>query len=147
MHAMAEQATQTTTIAASVEHCFAVATDFEKYPEWAKDVKEAVVRARDDQGRATEVEFRASALGRSTHYTLHYDYTAAPSRLSWRLGKGDIMRAIDGGYTFSRTAEGGTDVVYDLSIELVVPLPGFVKRRAEVRILNTVKELKARAEA
>ena len=39
---MAEQATQTTTIAASVEHCFAVATDFEKYPEWAKDVKEAV---------------------------------------------------------------------------------------------------------
>ena len=39
------------------------------------------------------------------------------------------------------------DVVYDLSIELVVPLPGFVKRRAEVRILNTVKELKARAEA
>ena len=28
-----------------------------------------------------------------------------------------------------------------------MPLPGFVKRRAEVRILNTVKELKARAEA
>ena len=27
-----------------------------------------------------------------------------------------------------------------------LPLPGFVKRRAEVRILNTVKELKARAE-
>ena len=26
-------------------------------------------------------------------------------------------------------------------------LPGFVKRRAEVRILNTVRELKARAEA
>ena len=44
-------------------------------------------------------------------------------------------------------ARRATDVVYDLSIELVVPLPGFVKRRAEVRILNTVKELKARAEA
>jgi hypothetical protein len=29
----------------------------------------------------------------------------------------------------------------------VVPLPGFVKRRAEVRILNTVRELKTRAEA
>ena len=35
---------------------------------------------------------------------------------------------------------------YDLAIELVVPLPGFVKRRAEVRILNTVRELKTRAE-
>jgi len=38
-------------------------------------------------------------------------------------------------------------VRYDLTIELVVPLPGFVKRRAEVRILNTVRELKTRAEA
>ena len=56
------------------------------------------------------------------------------------------MRAIDGGYTFTAVA-AGTQVDYDLSIELVVPLPGFVKRRAEVRILNTVKELKARAEA
>ena len=42
--------------------------------------------------------------------------------------------------------DGGTDVLYDLSIELVVPIPGFVKRRAEVRILNTLKELKVRAE-
>ena len=33
------------------------------------------------------------------------------------------------------------------AIELVVPLPGFVKRRAEVKILNTIKELKARVEA
>jgi ribosome-associated toxin RatA of RatAB toxin-antitoxin module len=149
MPPMADTATQTITIHASPEHCYAVATDFASYPDWAKDVKEAIVRAHDDQGRAVEVEFRASALGRSTHYTLHYDYTAAPDRLSWKLVRGDIMRAIDGGYTFSpsATAAGGTDVVYDLSIELVVPLPGFVKRRAEVRILNTVKELKARAEA
>ena len=146
MHVMAEQATQTTHIAASPERCLAVATDFDAYPEWAKDVKEAIVRARDDAGRATEVEFRASALGRSTHYTLHYDYSQAPDRLSWKLVKGDIMRAIDGGYTFTPSPSGGTDVVYDLSIELVVPLPGFVKRRAEVRILNTVRELKARAE-
>jgi uncharacterized protein YndB with AHSA1/START domain len=148
MRAMAESATQTVTIAASPEHCFAVATDFARYPEWAKDIKEAVIREVDDLGRATTVEFRASALGRSTHYTLAYDYSAAPEKLSWQLVHGDITRAIDGAYTFtpSATEPGSTDVLYDLSIELVVPLPGFVKRRAEVRILNTVKELKARAE-
>jgi ribosome-associated toxin RatA of RatAB toxin-antitoxin module len=146
MSAMADVARQTITINATPEHCYAVVTDFERYPEWAPDVKEAIVRTRDEQGRATEVEFRASALGRSTHYTLHYDYSDAPDRLSWKLVRGDIMRAIDGGYTFTTVATG-TQVDYDLSIELVVPLPGFVKRRAEVRILNTVKELKARAEA
>jgi ribosome-associated toxin RatA of RatAB toxin-antitoxin module len=145
----AETATQSITIHAPPEHCYAVVTEFEHYPEWAKDVKQATVVARDDHGRAAEVEFRASALGRSTHYTLGYDYSAAPEKLSWNLVRGDIMRAIDGAYTFvpSATDPGGTDVIYELSIELVVPLPGFVKRRAEVRILNTVKELKSRAEA
>jgi hypothetical protein len=61
--------------------------------------------------------------------------------------KGDIERAIDGAYHFRADGEGGTYVRYDLAIELATPLPGFVKRRAEVRILNTIRELKARAEA
>ena len=143
---MAEQASQTTTIAASPERVWAIAADFESYPEWAKDVKDVLVHVRDDAGRPLEVEFRASALGRSTHYTLAYDYSQAPNVLSWRMLRGDIMRTIDGAYHFSAIADGGTEVRYDLAIELVVPLPGFVKRRAEVRILNTVRELKVRAE-
>lgn len=144
---MAETASQHTTIAASPERVWAIATDFERYPEWAKDVKDVIVRKRDDDGRPVEVEYRASALGRSTHYTLSYDYAQAPSVLAWSILRGDIMRTIDGAYHFSATPDGGTEVRYDLAIELVVPLPGFVKRRAEVRILNTVRELKARAEA
>jgi ribosome-associated toxin RatA of RatAB toxin-antitoxin module len=144
---MAEQATQNVTIAALPERCYQIATDFERYPEWAKDVKEATVVATDEQGRAIEVEFRASALGRSTHYTLHYDHSSAPDKLTWKMVQGDIMRAIDGCYEFRPSAEpGATDVEYVLSVELVVPLPGFVKRRAEVRILSTLRELKSRAE-
>lgn len=144
---MAETASQTTTIAAPPDRVWAIAADVEHYPEWAKDVKDVVVRARDDDGRPTEVEFRASALGRSTHYTLNYDYSEAPAVLAWSLLRGDIMRTIDGAYHFSPTTDGGTEVRYDLVIDLVVPLPGFVKRRAEVRILNTVRELKVRAES
>ena len=147
MLTMAESATQTITIAASPEHCFAVAIDFPRYPEWAKDVKEATVRETDAEGRPTRVEFRASALGRSTHYTLAYDYSQAPDVLAWKMVKGDIQRSIEGAYHLSATRDGGTEVRYDLAIELAAPLPGFVKRRAEVRILNSVRELKTRAEA
>lgn len=146
MQTMAETASEFTTIAAPPSHVWEVAVDIERYPEWAHDVKEAVVVARDDRGRPSQVEFRASALGRSTHYTLEYDYAEAPSVLAWRMVKGDIQRSITGAYHFSAGADGGTDVRYDLTIELVVPLPGFVKRRAEVRILNTLKELKIRSE-
>ena len=71
---MAETAFQTINIAAPVARVYSIAGDFERYPEWAKDVKEATVRSRDSEGRPVEVEFRASALGRSTHYTLSYDY-------------------------------------------------------------------------
>lgn len=144
---MTESASQTITIDATPERCLEVVVDFPSYPDWAKDVKEATVLSRDDDGRATEVEFRASALGRSTHYTLAYDYSEAPTGVAWSMVKGDIMRAIDGTYHFSANPAGGTDVRYDLSIELVVPLPAFVKRRAEVRILNTIRELKTRAES
>jgi len=144
---MADSASLALTIDAPPEHVWALATDFASYPTWARDVKEAVVTSIDDEGRVTEVEYRASALGRSTHYTLAYDYSEAPKALMWRIVRGDIMRTIDGAYRFAATADGGTEVTYDLSIELVVPLPGFVKRRAEVRILNTLKELKERAES
>lgn len=143
----AETATDTITIAAPPEQVWAIATDLERYPEWAHDVKDVVITSRDAQGRPDRVEFRTSALGRSTHYTLQYDYSDAPRSLSWKMVKGDIQRSIDGAYRFEPTPDGGTEVRYDLAIELVVPLPGFVKRRAERRILNAIREMKAYAEA
>ena len=114
---------------------------------WAHDIKDVNIRATDDEGRPLEVEFRASALGRSTHYTLKYDYTNAPNEMGWTMLSGDIQRSIDGVWRFEPDGEDRTHVRYDLQIDLAIPLPGFVKRRAEVRILNTVRELKVRAEA
>jgi uncharacterized membrane protein len=147
MDSMAETATETIFIEAPPDRVWSVAVDIARYPEWARDIKDVAVHSHDSQGRPAEVEFRASALGRSTHYTLTYDYTHAPDRLGWKMLEGDIERSIDGAFVFLQTADGGTEVRYDLAIDLVVPLPGFVKRRAEVRILNTVRELKVRVEA
>jgi hypothetical protein len=89
-------------------------------------------------------------MGRSTTYILEYDYSEAPTRLSWRLQEGDIQRSLDGSYTFSPVPDDpeATDVEYQLTVDLRVPLPGFVKRRAEGRIMHTaLRELKARVEA
>ena len=147
MQSMAETATETITIAAPLERVWEIATDIERYPIWTHDVKDVIVTSRDDEGRPSEVEFRTSALGRSTHYTIAYDYSEAPGTLAWSMVKGDIQRSIDGAFMFEPLPDGGTHVQYDLAIELVVPLPGFVKRRAERRILNAIRELKAFAEA
>ncbi len=143
---MADQVTEQLVIDAPAEQCFEVAIDFERYPEWARDIKEADVLERDAQGRGIRVAYRAAAMGRSARYTLEYDYDQAPRELSWRLVEGDIMRRLDGTYVFDPD-DGGTSVTYHLAIELVVPIPGFVKRRAEGKIMGTaLAELKKRVE-
>lgn len=143
-----EQATEVMAIRAAPARCLEVVTDFEAYPEWTSDIKSVEVQDRDDQGRATRVAFRAAAFGRSTSYTLSYDYSGAPARISWVQVAGDLTARLDGAYTFEGAPDGETEVSYHLDVELRVPIPGFVKRRAEGRIMHTaLRELKARAEA
>ena len=145
---MSEKAKEQIRIDASVERCFATLVDFASYPEWAGDLKEVTVVETDADNRAVVVEYRAAAMGRSTTYQLRYDYSAAPDRLGWDLVEGDLPRELDGAYVLTAAdGEAATDVVYELAIDLVYPIPGFVKRRAEGRIIKTaLSELKARVE-
>jgi len=119
--------------------------DFERYPEWAADIKAVAIDERDADGRAVQVTYRAAAFGRSTSYTLRYDYSDAPTRLSWEQVSGTSRAASTAATTSTRATRvcrrhlspGG---------RLESPLPVFVKRRAEGRITYTaLKELKARA--
>lgn len=146
---MADKAREQTVINAPIEACFDALIDFERYPEWAGDLKSATVLERDAQGRGLVVEFRAAAMGRSTTYRLRYDYTDAPRRLGWVLESGDLQRELDGAYDLE-PADGDpehTEVSYELSVDLVLPIPGFVKRRAEARIIKTaLDDLKALVE-
>jgi uncharacterized membrane protein len=144
-------------IEASPQQCFDVAADFERYPEWAADIKSVAVLERDQQDRGVRVRYRAAAFGRSTSYTLQYDYAEAPKVLSWVQVAGDLTNKLDGAYIFADTVTSSgdgvserpaTEVTYHLMAELRLPIPGFVKRRAEGRIMHTaLRELKARVEA
>jgi hypothetical protein len=125
-----------------------VAADLERYPEFFNDIKEVEVKERDAQGRPLLVTFRAAAFGRSTSYTLAYDYSDAPHTLAWKLTEGDITTKLDGSYIFDRGVGGGTDVTYHLEAELRVPIPGFIKMRATSRIMSyALRDLKARVES
>ncbi len=145
---MADQATQTMVIAAPAERILDVLLDFGAYPTWARDLKGVTVESTDDAGRGREVTFRAAAMGRSTSYTLQYEY--GPDQLRWELVRGDIMRRLDGSYVLEPVdgPAGATMVTYHLAVDLVVPLPGFVKRRAEAKIIHTaLRELRAHVES
>lgn len=145
---MGERASERMVVEAPPERCYAVVADIERYPEWVADLKEVSVLERDESGRPKVVAFRAAAFGRSTRYTLEYDYAKAPAELSWVQREGDITSRLDGSYRFDPAGEGATEVTYSLDVELRVPLPGFIKRRAEGHILHAaVRDLKARVES
>ncbi len=145
---MTETAHERIRVDAPAERCWDVAVDFESYPEWVRDVKEARIVDRDAQGRGHLVEFRAAALGKSIRYILEYDYTEAPEAFSWKFVEGDMLRRLDGTYRFEADGDGATRVHYDLAVELAVPLPGLVKRRAAGLIMGSaLKELKRQVEA
>ena len=155
---MSEQAKEQIRIAAPVDRCFATLVDFASYPEWAVDLKEVAVVETDDEGRAARSRGRpraraATAAARSSRAASgfrmpRYDYSEAPHRLGWELVEGDLPRELDGAYVLIAAEDGAsTDVIYELAIDLVYPIPGFVKRRAEGRIIKTaLGELKARVE-
>jgi len=143
---VAQRATETITVDASPQRVYDVVTDFEHYDAWVSDLKRIEVLSRDADGRALEVEFRAAAFGRSTTYTLHYDYSKAPAQLSWHQIEGDLTEMLNGQYSFEADGDE-TRVTYDLEVELLVPIPTFIKSRAAYRIqTQALRELKAQAE-
>jgi hypothetical protein len=136
---MVDQATQQMVVGASPARTWDVLTNFADYPVWAHDLKAVSVLERDGEGRGVLVAFRAAAMGRSTNYTLRYDYSRAPDVLAWKVVESDVTRKLDGSYELTPVDSDPdrTNVVYKLVVELVIPLPGFVKRRAEGRIIHT----------
>lgn len=57
-----------------------------------------------------------------------------------------MLRSLEGRYTFEED-DGGTRVTYELMVELAMPMPGFMKKKASRLIMgDALKELKRRAE-
>ncbi len=143
---MAEHANERIRIDASLDDCLAVVLDFENYPSWARDLKQVTIQERDDDGRGRLVEFRAAAMGQSFKYVLEYNYTEMPDSFSWVLNSGEKLRQLDGTYRFEPEGEA-TRVHYDLVVDLSIPLPGLIKRRAAGMIMGTaLRELKKAVE-
>lgn len=125
----------------TIDDCFAVGVDIAAYPEWVENLRSVEILTTDDQDRPATVRFEAEGLGRMSSYVLAYDLSEAPHKLAWNLVSGDLAREIEGRYLFhDMTEDDGltqTEVEYELTIDLAVPLPGFVKRRAEDKIVKS----------
>jgi ribosome-associated toxin RatA of RatAB toxin-antitoxin module len=143
---MADESTQSITIEASPAEVMAVIADFESYPQWAASVKSCEVTVPGQAGRATRVAFKIDAGGIRDEYELAYDWQD-DRRVSWTLVRGQMQKSQRGSYSLT-PAGSGTEVTYNLSVDLAIPMLGMLKRKAEKMIMDTaLKELKKRVES
>jgi hypothetical protein len=134
---MPDESTQSITIDADPADIMAVIADFPNYPVWAGSVKKAEVLEDGPGGRARRVAFNLDAGIVRDQYELAYVWS----------GKGQMMRAQHGSYSLRADGPGRTYVTYSLSVDLIIPMLGLLKRKAERVVMDTaLKELKKRVE-
>ena len=133
---MAEQTRSSITIQAPPAAVMAVIADFGRYPEWTGEVKEAEVLTADDRGRALEVRLLLDAGTIRDEHTLAYQWSSE-REVRWSLVRSRMLRALDGSYRLAPTAGGaGTEVTYQLTVDVKIPMLGTIKRKAEKVIID-----------
>ncbi len=143
---MPDESTQSIMIDADPAQIMAVIADFANYPTWAGSVKQAQVLESDTNGRARRVAFSLDAGIVRDQYELTYVWTG-DDRVEWDLTSGQMMRAQHGSYTLRPDGAACTYVTYSLSVDLIIPMLGLLKRKAERVVMDTaLKELKKRVE-
>jgi ribosome-associated toxin RatA of RatAB toxin-antitoxin module len=144
---MADQSTQSITVAAPPADVMAVIADFPSYPEWVAAAKQVDVLETGPDGRARRVHFVLDAGAVKDDYVLQYTWDG-DRRVSWQLVQGQMQKRQEGSYTLVETAPGSTELTYAIAIDLSIPMLGMIKRKAEKVILDTaLKELKKRVES
>ena len=127
------------------ERFFEVVRDYARYPEFLPEVKAVSVGART--GNAVEVTYRLDARIKLIEFTLLHVETR-PSRIEWRLVRGDLMKRDEGRWTLDASPSGGTTATYAIELELLPPVPrSLEKALAEQGLPAMLANFKARAEA
>lgn len=144
---MSEQTTSTIRIAATPAQIMAVVADFEAYPDWATGVSVAEVVDPGENGLARIVRFSLDVPPIKDDYSLLYDWES-PTRVSWTLHEATLLRSLDGSYEFTDLGDGTCEVTYTLTLDLLIPFIGMIKRRGEKLIIDAaLSGLKTRVES
>jgi len=119
----------------------------DKYPEWSTQIKSAEAIARDDQGRITKVKMSIDAGMMKDRPTLDYDWSGAPSKLSFTLDDADLLTGMDGIYSIKSIDEDTTQVTYELEVSLSMPIPAMMRQKAEKATIDAaLSQLKTHLE-
>jgi len=142
---MSEKSTATVLIDAPLadvqEALFAVGA----YPEWLSSVKKSEVLESDTSGRLLKAKLSIDAGMMKDRVTLDYDWSAAPLALSFSMDEADLLTQMDGTYTLKSIDEDTTQVTYELTVAVSLPVPAMMITKGQQQIIDAaLKELASR---
>jgi len=125
------------TIEATPDEILDVLVDLDSLTDWSSTHQKVEVLERDDEGRPTVSRQVVKIVGISDEQVLNY--TIHDDGVSWTLVSSKQQRAQDGRYTL--TPEGdSTRVHFELTVDPVVPLPGFLVKRGAKGLMETATD-------
>jgi ribosome-associated toxin RatA of RatAB toxin-antitoxin module len=144
---VADSTAQTIYIDADPKTVMDVIADIGSYPQWVSEYKETEVLEADADGYPKTARLVLDAMALKDTMVLSYDWPPDHKSVRWHLVSSTLLRALNGAYRLSPKGSG-TDVTYELSVDLLIPMIGLLKRKAERRLTDTaLKDLKKRVEA
>lgn len=143
---MADKTAQTIYIEADPGTVMDVIADIGSYPDWVAEYKETEVLESDDQGYPKTARLVLDAAVLKDTMVLSYDWPSDRKSVQWSLVSSSLLKSLEGAYRLSPKGSG-TEVTYELSVDLIIPMIGLLKRKAERRLTDTaLKDLKKRVE-
>src|ERR1700761_1354391 len=120
-------------IEATPDEIMDILVDLESLTEWSSAHQNVEVLERDDEGRPSKSRQVVKVVGVSDEQVL--DYSVHDDGVSWTLVSSKQQRAQNGRYTL--TPDGGsTNVHFELTVDPLVPLPGFLVRRGAKGLMD-----------
>ena len=137
-------AQRTITINATVEKCWSVISDYERYPEFLPEVKK--IRTLNRRGTEVDVQYEAEVV-KIIKYTVHMK-EEAPKKVSWSFIDGEFMKDNKGGWVLEDAGEGKTKATYSIAVEVGMLVPKtIVNALVDTQLPKLLENFKKRIEA
>ena len=124
-------------IEATPDEIMDVLFDLESLPEWSPAHRKVEILERDDQGHPSKSRQVVKVVGISDEQVLAY--SVHDDGVSWTLVSAKQQRAQEARYTLTPDGDS-TRVRFELMIDPIVPVPGFLIKRGAKGLMETATE-------
>jgi len=129
-------------VKAPIETMFSVIRDFASYPEFLSTTHSAKERKTKS---GIVVDFSIDVV-KTIHYTLKFQMEE-PTRLSWELVKGDLMKKNAGSWELTSLGPKKTKALYSIDVDFGWLVPKMIiDQVTKTQLPDTLKAFKERAE-